>query len=344
MPLVTDYNQVRDTYREAAERGVALPALCAEDRETIEAILASAAEVGRRLGVRDLPVIVSWTGRYPPCPQACHVAACGDAFLGSKLMLSDLEVFAEPGSPYADLRILPHLDHSWPWLDEDLLTGLIDRLASVMCDASMRPFDQNIEITARYMEQVRGRVLVEGAVDELPESGEAEEAIALTTVEQARRFVAETGVDMIVPNVGTEHRATADQVAYRGDRAREISAAVGPIMCLHGASSLKEADYARLASDGFVKVNMFTTLAMSAGAAVARYVAGNLTGALPEADLRELADRGIIGPAPFEALARGEGRRLAAAVNAGRRDAWFTSFRDRCISVLEQFGYARFGR
>jgi fructose-bisphosphate aldolase class II len=342
MPLVTDYQEVKDTYREAAELGVALPALCAEDRETVEAILAAAAEVGRKIGVPHLPVIVSWTGRYPPRPQATFVAACGDPMLGSRLVLSDLEVFASEGSPYADLRIMPHLDHAWPWLDPDLLEGLVDRLASVMCDASLRPFDENIALTAKYVEQVRGRVLVEGAVDELPESGEAEPAMALTTVEQARRFVAETGVDMIVPNVGTEHRATADQVAYRGDRAREISEAVGPVLCLHGASSLKEADYGRIAGDGIVKVNIFTTLAMSGGVAVTQYVLENLTGALPADDLRALVERGVLGPAVLEGLARGEGRRLAAAVNAGRRDAWFECLKGRCVAIMEQFGYGRY--
>jgi len=42
MPLITDYHQVKDIYREAAGLGVALPVFCAEDRETLEAILASA--------------------------------------------------------------------------------------------------------------------------------------------------------------------------------------------------------------------------------------------------------------------------------------------------------------
>jgi fructose/tagatose bisphosphate aldolase len=342
MPLVTDYQEVKDTYREAAELGVALPALCAEDRETVEAILASAAEMGRQIGVPNVPVIVSWTGRYPPRPQATFVAACGDPMLGSRLMLSDLEVFASEGSPYAGLRIMPHLDHAWPWLDPDLLEDLVDGLASVMCDGSLRPLDENIALTARYVEQVRGRVLVEGAVDELPESGEAEPEMTFTTAEQARRYVAATGVDMIVPNVGTEHRATGDQAVYQGDLAREISQAVGPILCLHGASSLKPSDYGRISSDGIVKVNIFTTLAMSGGVAVTRYVLENLTGSLPADELRELAESGVLGPAALEGLARGEGRRLAAAVNAGRRDAWFECLKGRCVAIMEQFGYAKY--
>ena len=51
MPLVTDAQQAREVYQEAAERGVALPAFCMEDRETLEAILAAGLEMSQRLGI-----------------------------------------------------------------------------------------------------------------------------------------------------------------------------------------------------------------------------------------------------------------------------------------------------
>ena len=47
MPLITDYQHVKNTYREAAQLGAGLPVFCAEDRETLEAILAS---VGMNMG------------------------------------------------------------------------------------------------------------------------------------------------------------------------------------------------------------------------------------------------------------------------------------------------------
>ena len=61
MPLITGCSQVKEVYGEAAELGVALPVFCAEDRETLEAILAAALEVGRDIGCEDLPVIPAWT-------------------------------------------------------------------------------------------------------------------------------------------------------------------------------------------------------------------------------------------------------------------------------------------
>ena len=70
MPLITDYQQAQEVYREAAELGAALPAFCAEDRETLEAMLASVRDLGREIGVDDLPIIPAFTIHYPPRGQS----------------------------------------------------------------------------------------------------------------------------------------------------------------------------------------------------------------------------------------------------------------------------------
>jgi len=343
MPLITGYSQVKEVYQEAAALGVGLPVFCAEDRETLEAILASAAEFGRDIGVEDLPIIPAFTVRYPPRGQMTLITACGDPVLGTQLMFSDLEVFAGENSPYRQLRVMPHLDHAFPWLDGDILEQYADQFASVMCDASERPFEENIRLTAAYVDRVRGRVVVEGAVDEIFEAGGAGPKNEPTTVELARRFVTETGVDIIVPNVGTEHRATADQVQYNGERAREISAAVGKILCLHGTSSVKAEDLSRLPADGFVKINIYTTLAVRGGQAVARRVLDDLDQIFTPDQLDVLVKVGILSERMVE-----EGRARAArpsldrVTNPLRRDAWFEAVKDRCRDFFEQFNYRNY--
>ncbi|HPO72720.1 MAG TPA: class II fructose-bisphosphate aldolase [Armatimonadota bacterium] len=347
MPLVTDYHQVKEVYQEATELGVALPVFCAEDRETLEAILASALEMGKAIGVEDLPIIPAWTVRYHGRPQATLITACGDPLLGVRLHLSDLDVLMSDGSPYAKLRVMPHIDHGIPWLDEDVLLGLVDRVASVMCDASEKPFAENIRITAEYVERVRGRVVVEGAVDEIyAADGAGGMKNEPTTVEQAVKFLRETGVDILVPNVGTEHRMTGDHVVYRSDRAREISAAVGRILCIHGTTSARPEDLPKLPGDGFIKVNIYTTLAVRGGQALARHVLRNLGYILPEEELRELVEAGVLGERVL-APDYGENRmplkpRLDRVANASRRDAWFAAVRDRCKEFLGIFGYQRY--
>ena len=129
------------------EIGAALPIFCAEDRETLEAILAAALEMGKKIGVDNLPIVPAWTSRYPPRGQARLLTACGNPVLGTKVMLSDLALFMDETSPYRNLRVLPHLDHGIPWLDEDVMIGFYSQFASIMCDASEKPFAENIRLT-----------------------------------------------------------------------------------------------------------------------------------------------------------------------------------------------------
>jgi len=258
-------------------------------------------------------------------------------------MFSDLQVYVGENSPYRKLRVMPALDHAFPWLDGDVLDTYADRFATVMCDASEEPFEENIRLTAQYVEKVHGRVVVEGAVDEIYEAGGVEKNEP-TTVAQARRFLAETGVDIIVPNVGTEHRATAGAARYHADRAREISAAVGKILCIHGTSSLQGGRLHELAQDGFTKVNIYTTLAVHGGQAVARQVLGSLSDIFDQGQLRQLAAEGILADAVLSAeAAEPIGPKLASLANPPRRDAWFGAVKSRCMALLEALNYRRYG-
>ncbi len=346
MPLVTDYKAVKEIYQEAMARGVSLPSFCVEDRETLEAILAAALDKGKEIGVDDLPVVPSWTCRYPGRSQMGLLTACGDPVLGTNLMLSDLAAFMGETSPYRRLRVLPHLDHAFPWLDGDIMRNYTDKFASIMCDASEKPFEANVRLTAQYAEEVRGRVLVEGAVDEIYESGSNQPKNEPTTVEQAERFLRETGVDILVPNVGTEHRSTAAQVAYRSDRAQEISSRVGKILCLHGSSSVRAQDLGHLPADGFVKVNIFTVLAVRGGQAVARMVLDNVGNIFDEQELTSLVEADVLGRSALEPRC-GATRlplkpKLDFVANPRRRDAWFNAVRETCRRFYDAFNYRGF--
>ena len=346
MPLVTDYHAVKELYQEAGERGVSMPSFCVEDRETLEAILSSALETGKEIGKDDLPVVPAWTVRYPGRGQMQLITASGDPVLGTNLMLSDLEAFMGPTSPYRKLRVMPHLDHGFPWLDADIMEKYVNKFASIMCDASERPFDTNIKLTAQYVEQVRGKVLVEGAVDEIFEAGSDQPKNEPTSVEQAERFLNQTGVDILVPNVGTEHRSTATVAQYRSDRASAISSKVGKILCLHGTSSLGTNDLSRLPKDGFVKVNVFTLLAVRGGQAVARTVLNELGNIFDEKELKSLVDAGVLGKKVLEP-GYGETQspvkpKLNFVATPPRRDAWFHAVRDTCRLYYKDFNYYAF--
>jgi len=261
------------------------------------------------------------------------------------LMFSDLKVFTGEDSPYKDLLVMPHLDHSNPWENMDILLGFADQFASVMCDASEKPLEENIRLTAAYVEKVKGRVIVEGAVDEISSTeGGAREK--MTTVEEAKDFISKTGVDIIVPNLGTEHRSTTASAHYDSVRAKEISEAVGKIICLHGSSSVKKEDLSKLPDDGVIKINLYTALAYAGGKAVVNHVLDDIGNVLNENELADLVDRGILGQAvlkeDFGKTIKPIGPKLDHFTNPLRSDAWYYTFKEKCKDYMRVFNYHKF--
>ena len=346
MPLITEYESVMKIYQDAAKLGIAIPAFSVEDRETLEAVLAAALEMGDKIGVDNIPIIPSLTSRYIRRPQATLITACRNPLIGMQLMFSDLSVFMDKTSPYHKLLVIPHLDHAIPWLDGDILETFVDSFASIMYDASEKPIEENIRLTSEFVQKVQGRVLIEGAINEIRESGGCGHEDKITTVKQAREFLKETGVDIIVPNVGTEHRATTKKVKYNYKRAREISATVGKILCIHGTSSIRQEELYKLPKDGFVKVNIYTTIAVSGGQAVARKVLRNLGNIFSKRQLQDLVKQGVLGKVVLS-LDYGENKspikpKLEYVANATRRDAWFEAVKNKCKDYLELFNYRKY--
>ncbi len=260
MPLITGRDHVQDIYTEAAERHWVLPAFNAENLTSTEAILAAAHEFGQRSGQPDLPIIVGITRAYAHRPQAVFYTHTRNARVGLDLFMADLRVLTQPGSPFADLRVMVHLDHIQWDDDRDLLANDdVGNYSSIMYDASALPLEDNIRRTRAFVERYRERLLIEGACDEIGESSRGV-SVALATPEMAERYFKETGVDIIVPNLGTEHRAGAAALTYRDDLARAIHDRIGPRICLHGSSSVPPDQLDRLFADGVCKVNLWTAL------------------------------------------------------------------------------------
>lgn len=259
MPLITDRNAVLNIYARAAERGWVVPTFCAENLTTMEAILAAAKDYADRIGIPDIPVAIAITNLYSHRSQTLNYTLIGDWRIGLKLWMADLRVLTDYDSPFAKLSVMSHLDHVQPDLDAELLKWDLRSFSSIMFDASALPFDENINITARFVEEHGSEIVVEGACDEIVDAG-GNEVSNLTTPENAERYMHETGVDFIVANLGTEHRASAKDLEYHGDLARQIKERVGPKIVLHGTSSVTNDQVRNLFSDGVCKVNIWTAL------------------------------------------------------------------------------------
>jgi hypothetical protein len=114
-------------------------------------------------------------------------------------------------------------------------------------------------------------------------------------------------------------------------------------MCLHGTSSVKPADLASLVDDGFVKINIYTTLAVHGGQALARQVLDTLGDVFNEPQLRELVTEGVLGKRYLSRATTAQPK-LSNTANPLRRDAWFAAVKDRCVDFLQTLRYERYAR
>ncbi len=340
MPIITDPHAVRALYAEAAEKGFLIPGLGAENRDTLECCFRAAKRLGEEIGVPNIALCTSVTGRYGGRSQLVNYTSLGCAVEGLLAFADDMRALLRPGGPFDKLRVHAHLDHGQPGLDDDLFEAGRGVFGSVMYDASALSLDENREKTAKFVSEWKDVYLIEGAVDEITEYGGAHAPDDdLTKPEDARLFLDETGVDLIVVNVGTEHRATADRVKYHGDRARSIAEVAGGKMVLHGSSSLGDQPLGSIAQDGFVRFNMWTGLETKAGQALARDTIRNLHHLLPTSEVRELVDEGWLGGNYRDTEAHPS---LEYLPHQYRRDkVWAPALEDVLHGVLSQCGYER---
>ncbi|MFH1616793.1 MAG: class II fructose-bisphosphate aldolase [Planctomycetota bacterium] len=346
MPLITQSQQVKEIYQEAAEAGTCIGTFCTDDQRTTESILKGTYEKSTELGKPNLPVVLGFSVNYPPRGGMNLYTTVKNPKLGLRAIFDDVDMLLSEESPYRNLRVMLHLDHAFPWLDADALYNYADKFATVMYDASEKPFEENMRMTAEYVEQLGDKVLVEGCVDEIAEAG-TDAKNEITTVEQAEKFVSRTGVDLIVANLGTEHRATTADKHYHGHRAREISKVLGKILVLHGTSCLKNEDLYSLASDGIIKVNVFTLLAVVGGQAVGDFVLENIGNMYDRRQIKKMVKIGILGRRFLEAeyiedKCQGQlNPKLNIVAETLRRDAYVARVKEQIKRYLDAFGYAK---
>ncbi|MEV7826657.1 ketose-bisphosphate aldolase [Microbacterium enclense] len=161
-----------------------------------------------------------------------------------------------------------HWDHGGTY--EQIVTAIQAGFTSVMIDASLEPFEQNVALTRKVVEaahavgvQVEGELGTIGANDSYGESGAAE--IIYTNVDDAVRFVEQTGVDSLAIAIGTSHGLypAEKNPELRHDLLEQIKAAVGIPLVLHGGSSNPDAELARAVSLGINKINISSDIKVS---------------------------------------------------------------------------------
>lgn len=153
-----------------------------------------------------------------------------------------------------------HLDHG---SFEEVIEALRLGFTSVMYDGAHLPFEDNIASTRRVVEIAHAfGVPVEAELGKIPDAGHTVDwSSYYTDVDEAERFVAETGVDSLAISAGVVHGVVPDVAQPLAlDRIAAIRRVVPVPLVLHGASGLTDSDTHEAISRGVHKFNADTDL------------------------------------------------------------------------------------
>ncbi|MEI3598662.1 MULTISPECIES: class II fructose-bisphosphate aldolase [unclassified Oceanobacillus] len=226
-------------FRIAQRKKFAIPAVNFIDQYTLRAYIGVAEKL-------QLPIIVSFA-------QAHHE-------------IMDLEEAALLGKYYTKLSEVPvvlHLDHGE---DVAFVKRAIDLgFSSVMIDASQDSFEENVRKTKEVIAYAQVHdVVVEAEIGHVGSGDNYENHdhsdSTYTTIEDAKRFYQETKVDSLAVSIGTAHGTYIGQPKINFERLQDISNVVEVPLVLHGGSSTGDDNLARCASNGIVKINIFTDI------------------------------------------------------------------------------------
>ena len=157
----------------------------------------------------------------------------------------------------ADVPIASCLDHSRTF--EDCVLGVASGCSAIMADRSTLSYEENVSEVRKLAEIAHAvGVSIEA---ELGHVGQGENYAvdgisALTDPDEARRFIADTGVDCLAVAVGTAHGAYKGTPRIDFGRLGEIDAACRFPLVLHGGAGSGEENISRCCSLGVAKVNV----------------------------------------------------------------------------------------
>ncbi|MFE2066320.1 ketose-bisphosphate aldolase [Streptomyces sp. NPDC059467] len=177
----------------------------------------------------------------------------------------------------AGVPVALHLDHVQ---SDDLLRQAPDAgFGSVMYDASRLPYAENLAATAAAVDWAHTQGLwIEAELGQVggKDGGEPLDAHApgaRTDPDEARAFVAGTGVDALAVAIGSAHAMTTRTAALDHDLLRRLSTAVPVPLVLHGSSGVPDDGLVAAVDGGIAKVNVGTALNMAMTRSIRRFLA-----------------------------------------------------------------------
>ena len=161
----------------------------------------------------------------------------------------------------ADVPICLNLDHG---PDFEIEVDAIHRgFTNVMIDASSLPYEENVRRTRIIVDMAHAKgISVEAELGHVGQAadGDGQTSDMYTNVEQAKDFVARTGIDALAVAIGTAHGKYPAGFVPKLDfeRLAELKAALKMPLVLHGGSGSGEENIRKAVAGGINKINVCT--------------------------------------------------------------------------------------
>jgi fructose-bisphosphate aldolase, class II len=251
--------------------------------EHAEAVAAGGEAAGLPVVLQISQNCVAYHGALAPLARACAAIAASAA-----------------------VPVALHLDHATGAELVAEAAGL--GFGSVMFDASVLPYAQNVKATAGIARWCRERGMwVEAELGEVGGKDGAHSPLARTDPGDAAAYVTATGVDALAVAVGSSHAMLTREAVLDLELIASIHRAVRVPLVLHGSSGVPDQALAAAVAAGMTKINVATQLNKVFTAAVRGCLA---------ADTR-LVDPRPYGSAGRDAVAREVTRLLRMVTGAG---------------------------
>lgn len=144
---------------------------------------------------------------------------------------------------------------------ENIKKALEIGFTSVMIDGSKLPLEENIELTKNVITEAdKYNASVEAEVGRVGGSEDSSKAVSIlyTEVEDAKRFVKETNVDMLAVAIGNAHGVYVGEPNLNFGVLENIDNEVEIPLVLHGGTGITDTDFRRCANTGIRKINIAT--------------------------------------------------------------------------------------
>lgn len=230
----------QEILKKAQKGGYAVGAFNTNNLEITQAIIEAAEELNS-------PVIIQTT------PSAIEYAGLEEIYGIIRTAISSAKIPA-----------VLHLDHGKHF---EICRQAVDiGYPSVMIDASILPFEENVRLVQRVVKYAHQKgVAVESEIGALGkgEEGVQESDQNYTDPVQAAEFVKLTGVDSLGVSIGNVHGAPEDEKINVG-LLKEIKSKITIPLVLHGSSGLSADDIHSAIKHGICKINIDTNIRKAA--------------------------------------------------------------------------------